>query len=222
MSDPKPVLFIGNKNYSSWSLRPWLCLRWGGIKFEERLISLKQEGYGRAEIAEILTVSPAGKVPVLHVDGVAIWDSLAIAEWAAEHSPQLWPEDCLVRAQARSVTSEMHAGFADLRDQLPMNIRRRCKAHGLRAGTERDIARVLSMWSGLREQYAGGGPWLFGKRSIADAFFAPVITRFRTYGIALDGDAKAYSQTVLTDPDFLKWEASPITDRFEFVDSVYA
>lgn len=122
------VLFVGNKNFSSWSLRPWLCLRWAGIAFEERVIRLDQPGYGERRIAEVLAVSSAGTVPALEVDGLSIWDSLAIAEWAAEQvaSGVLWPADPSVRAVARAATAEMHSGFAAVRRDLPMNLRRRC------------------------------------------------------------------------------------------------
>lgn len=217
-----PILYIGNPNYSSWSLRPWLCLRWAGITFEERLLSLKQEGYGRGEIAEVLSVSPAGKVPALHDGDTRIWDSLAIAEWAAEQAPGLWPENAADRAVARSATCEMHSGFPDLRDQLPMNIERRCRSRDLREGTQRDIRRVLALWEELRANYHEQGPWLFGTRTIADAFYAPVATRFRTYAIDIGPGAEAFTQALFSDPDFLEWEAKPITDRFPFIDDVFS
>ena len=217
-------LFIGNKNYSSWSLRPWLVLRWARIPFEETVISLAQEGYGEQSIADVVAVSPNGRVPALHVDGVQISDSLAIAEWAAEQvaADVLWPTDPVARALGRSATAEMHSGFMDLRDELPMNINRRVRAHGLSEGTQRDIGRVISLWSGLRERFANRGPWLFGQRSIADAFYAPVVTRLRTYGIELPETAMAYSATVLSDADFLAWEAEPVTDTFAFIDNVFS
>jgi len=216
-----PTLFIGDKNYSSWSLRPWLCLRWARIEFNEQLISLAQEGYGSGQIEDVLRVSPAGKVPALHVGTLRIWDSLAIAEWVAEQAPAMWPADAADRAEARSVVSEMHAGFPDLRDELPMNIQRRYEAHHLSAGALRNIDRVVSIWTGLRSRFAAHGPWLFGRRSIADAFYAPVATRFRTYGIDLPGAASAYSETLFADADFIVWETAPITDRFDFIDRVF-
>lgn len=222
MSNSKPVLFLGNWNYSSWSLRPWLCLRWGGIDFDDQLISLAQEGYGRGEIQDVLAISPTGRVPALHHDNLQIWDSLAIAEWAAEQAPSLWPADTKIRAHARSVVCEMHSGFPDLRDQLPMNINHRCSASKLRDGTRRDIKRVLSLWHELREQYAYAGPWLLGERSIADAFYAPVATRFRTYGIEVSGPALAYTRALFSDADFLEWEAAPVTDSFDFIDNLYS
>ena len=216
-----PTLFIGNKNYSSWSLRPWLCLRWAKIAFEEELISLAQEGYGRGQIEDVLRVSPAGKVPVLHVGDVQIWDSLAIAEWVAEQAAQMWPADADCRAEARSVVCEMHSGFPDLRDELPMNIQRRCTAKGLSGGAQRNIARVVSIWTGLRSRFSAAGPWLFGQRSIADAFYTPVATRFRTYAIDLPDSAGAYAETLLSDADFKIWEAAPITDHFDILDRVF-
>lgn len=221
MPTNKPVLHLGNWNYSSWSLRPWLCLRWGGIEFDDNLISLAQTGYGSGEIKDVLAVSPTGRVPALHVGDTHLWDSLAIAEWAAEKAPSLWPAEEGTRALARSAVCEMHSGFPDLRDQLPMNINRRCTASNLRDGTHRDIQRVQSLWSQLRERFGQDGPWLFGKRSIADAFYAPVATRFRTYGIEVSGPAQAFTDALFADADFLFWEQAPVTDRFEFIDNIF-
>ncbi len=214
-------LFIGGKNYSSWSMRPWLCLRWGNIPFNESLISLLQEGYGRGEIKDVLAVSPNGRVPALRTGDTTIWDSLAIAEWAAEQNPALWPEDALTRAHARSATCEMHSGFPDLRDDLPMNIDRRCETGPLSENTQRDIRRVLGLWNGLREQYSDQGPWLFGQRSIADAFYAPVACRFRTYAIEVPEPAAQYCNALFSDPDFLAWEGAPVDQRFEYIDRFF-
>lgn len=218
-----PILYVGNKNYSSWSLRPWLCLRWAGIVFEDRLISLKQEGYGIQRIAEVLAVSPSGKVPALRAGDTTIWDSLAIAEWAAENSPEgaLWPTDPDARAVARAAACEMHSGFPALRDDLPMNINRRCKVASWPEATQRDIDRVIALWTSLRERFAGNGPWLAGTRSIADAMYAPVVTRFRTYGVELPDRLTQYCETLLDDADFREWESSPVTDRFPFIDDRY-
>ncbi|MBX3712001.1 MAG: glutathione S-transferase family protein [Lysobacter sp.] len=216
------VLFIGDKNYSSWSLRPWLVLRWAGIPFEERVLRLDQPGYGRQEIAEVKAVAPNGTVPALHADGpmdrLVIWDSLAIAEWAAEQVAPgvLWPEDAALRAQARSATCEMHSGFAAVRRDLSMNIRRRMeRAPEWPEDTRRQLARLDALWSDLRERHAHLGPWLFGTRSIADAFFAPVATRLRTYAVEGSGIATAYRDTVLADADFLAWQAGCVDDRGE-------
>lgn len=204
------ILFIADRNYSSWSLRPWLALRWAGIPFEERLLRLDQPGYGRQEIAEIKAVAPNGTVPALHAEGLVIWDSLAIVEWAAEQVAPgvLWPEDPALRAQARSATCEMHSGFAAVRRDLPMNIRRRMdRAPDWPDDTRRQLARLDELWSGLRARHAHRGPWLFGTRSIADAFFTPVATRLRTYAVEVSEASTAYRDTLLADAHFLAWEA---------------
>jgi glutathione S-transferase len=211
------ILYIGNKNYSSWSLRAWLCLKWAGIPFEEKLIRLDQPGYGEAKNAEVLSISPTGFVPALHHDGVIIWDSLAIAEWAAEHSPSamLWPEDALLRAKARSVASEMHSGFAAVRRDLSMNIRRRSTAPAWKKDTNDNIRRIFEVWTQSREQHAKSGPYLFGQACIADAFYLPVATRFRSYGVALTPILQEYSDTLLCDPSFKQWESECIPDSWD-------
>ncbi len=216
-------LYVGNHNYSSWSLRPWLCLRWAGIPFEEQLVSLAQPGYGEGRIAEILAISPNGKVPALHVDGQVIWDSLAIMEWAAEQYPDahLWPQDWRRRALARSAVCEMHSGFADLRNNLPMNIQRRCKVSSWPQGTQRDINRIFELWRQLRTGNEDAGPWLCGRRGLVDAFYAPVMTRFRTYGVELPMDLRKPAQALFEDADFREWEARPVTDRIEQTDALY-
>jgi glutathione S-transferase len=210
------VLYIGNKTLSSWSLRPWLVLRWGGIAFEERLIRLDQPGYGRQEIAAVKAVSPNGTVPALHVDGTVIWDSLAIAEWAAEQvAPgRLWPEDPALRAQARSATCEMHSGFAAVRRDLSMNLALRLPVQpDWPEDTRRGLARIDALWRELRERHAARGPWLFGRRSIADAFFVPVATRLRSYAVPVTGIVAEYRETLLSDPDVLAWEADSAHER---------
>lgn len=209
------VLYIGGKNYSSWSLRPWLVLRWAGIAFEERLIRLDQPGYGAQGIAEILGVSPNGRVPCLHADDLVIWDSLAIAEWAAEAVPALWPADKRKRAEARSVTAEMHSGFSSVRNDLPMNIRRRVKAQDWRPETRAELARLDRLWKNLRERHASDGSWLFGARSIADAFYAPVAARVRTYGVSLSAPATAWCEAVYADADFRAWEEASIPNSWD-------
>ncbi len=199
------ILYIGNKNYSSWSLRPWLALKWGGIDFEERVIPLGGEGYGRSEIKEIRAVSPSGRVPTLHVDGAVIYESLSICEWAAEKAPSLWPKDALLRAQARSAASEMHAGFSALRRDMSMNIRRRLSAApAWPADTSADLTQLFDLWSGLLERH--GGPFLFGARSIADAMFAPVATRLRTYAVKTPAKLQTYCDTIFADDAFREWE----------------
>ncbi|MBN8605859.1 MAG: glutathione S-transferase family protein [Caulobacterales bacterium] len=202
---PAPILFIGNKNYSSWSMRPWLALKWGGIAFEERIIPLGGEGYGRSQIKQVRDVSPSGRVPVLHVDGAIIHESLAICEWAAEQAPTLWPADALRRAQARSVASEMHAGFAALRRDMSMNVRRRMKAApAWPEDTRTDLEQLFELWEQTLRR--SGGPFLFGVRSIADAMFAPVCTRLRTYAVVAPLAAQKYCATLFADAAFLEWE----------------
>ncbi len=204
-----PILYLGNKNYSSWSLRPWLVLKWGGIPFEERIVPLGGEGYGRAEIKEVKAVSPTGRVPVLHVGDHVINDSLAIAEWAAEQTRSLWPEDPLVRAEARSAACEMHSGFFALRRDMAMNIRRRVEREPNWPDDVRaDLSRLFALWGGLRARHGDGGPFLFGKRTIADAMFAPVMTRLRTYSVTAPEHAQAYCETVFADAAFKEWEAA--------------
>ncbi|MGE0792022.1 MAG: glutathione S-transferase [Sandaracinaceae bacterium] len=200
-----PTLFVGNKNYSSWSLRPWLALTWGQIAFEERVIPLGVEGYGKSEIAAVRAVSPSGRVPVLHVDGAVIHESLAIAEWAAEASPSLWPSDPLRRAEARALACEMHGGFAAIRTALSMNIRRRMEAPPpLDARTTSELAHLFDAWSRALDR--SGGPFLFGARTIADAMFAPVATRLRTYAIETPEPSQAYCTAILEDDAFRAWE----------------
>lgn len=200
-----PLLYLGNKNYSSWSMRPWLALKWGGIAFEERVIPLGGEGYGQSQIQAVREVSPSGRVPALHVGSVVIHESLAICEWAAEQAPGLWPADALVRAEARAIACEMHAGFAALRRDLSMNIRRRlAEAPSLPADTRADLTQLYAAWGRLLNR--SGGPFLFGARSIADAMFAPVATRLRTYAIDAPPVANAYCAAIFGDAAFQEWE----------------
>lgn len=200
-----PILHIGNKNYSSWSMRPWLALKWGGIAFEERVIPLGGEGYGRSQISAIRAISPSGRVPALQTGGVVVYESLAICEWAAEQAPSLWPADPLVRAQARSAAAEMHAGFAALRRDMSMNIRRRLpRAPEWPADTRGDIEQLNAIWGDLLARF--GGPFLFGERSIADAMFAPVTTRLRTYAVEISPQARGYCATMFADEAFQDWE----------------
>lgn len=211
-----PTLHIGNKNYSSWSLRPWLALKWGGVGFQEHIIPLGGEGYGRSEIKEVRAVSPSGRVPALHVDDTVIYESLAICEWAAEQTPSLWPADPLVRAAARSAACEMHAGFAALRRDMSCNIRRRLeRAPKWPDDTRADLDRLFELWGGLRARYGGEGQFLFGPRTIADAMYAPICTRLRTYAVDAPQVAQAYCASIFADPAFQDWEraaeAEPMT-----------
>lgn len=193
-------------------MRPWLALKWGRLAFEERLIPLGGPHYGKSANPEIQAVSPSGKVPVLQVGAHTIWDSLAICEWAGEQAPSLWPADPLIRAQARSAACEMHAGFAALRRDLSMNIRRRAGARALKEDTAGDIARVQELWADLLAQHGDRGPWLFGARSIADAMFAPICTRFRTYDVAISPVARTYCDTLFADQAFQDWEADAVAE----------
>ncbi len=207
------TLYVGNKNYSSWSLRPWLALRWSGLAFEEKLIPLgPRDGTRNAAMAQI---SPTAQVPALRLaDGQRLWDSLAICEWLAEERPQaqLWPADRGQRALARCAAAEMHAGFGALRRDLPMNIRRRAPPRSLSPETAAQIARVAALWAQC--QASGGGPYLFGARpTIADAFYAPVATRLRTYAIELPSAASDYVTTILQDPAFRAWELAAIAEN---------
>ncbi len=210
-----PTLYIGNKNYSSWSMRPWLALKWAGIAFEERVIPLGGPGYGKSKIDDILAVSPSGRVPALHIGETVIWDSLAISEWAAEQKPGvLWPEDSVVRAVARSAAAEMHSGFAALRRDGSMNVRRRAGARDWPEDTRADVARLQELWGALRAAHGAGGPFLFGRRSIADAFFAPVCTRLRTYDVPVNAVSQAYCATIFADDAFLEWERAAAAETW--------
>lgn len=201
----KLVLVVGSRNLSSWSLRPWLALRQGGVPFDEEVVPLD-----RPDTAQrIARWSPSGRLPVLVVDDVPVWDSLAICELAAELAPDLWPAEPMVRAHARSVSAEMHAGFADLRRFMPMDFVARFGAPGrLLTGVVRDVARIEAIWIDCRERHAAGGPFLFGRFSIADAMFAPVVSRFVTYDVALDAPARAYVETMLGLPAWTEWAAA--------------
>lgn len=209
-----PVLFIGNKNYSSWSMRPWLALKWGAIAFDERIIPLGGEGYGRSQIREVREVSPSGRVPALHVDGVVLYESLAICEWAAERAPYLWPADATARALARSIACEMHAGFGALRRDLSMNIRRRVTPEPQwPEDTRADFDRLFELWDASLTR--SGGPYLFGARSVADAMFAPIATRLRTYAVTpLVEFAQAYCATIFADDAYQDWERAALAETW--------
>lgn len=208
-------LTIGDKNLSSWSLRPWLVLKRTGAPFAERLIRLDRDD----TTALIRRVSPTGQVPALATDaGFVVWDSLAISEHLAERFPaaRLWPERPEARASARSATAEMHAGFAALRREHPMNLKRRV-ATPPSSDVSASLRRLVELWHGLRVRFGADGPWLCGPWSIADAFYTPVATRIRSYGLDLaahgdDGTAQAYVDALLGQPDFLVWEADALND----------
>jgi glutathione S-transferase len=199
------TLVVGNKNYSSWSLRPWLAMRQAGIAFDEVVIPL----YRADSKAALLRHSPAGKVPALKDGSRTVWDSLAIMEYLAESFPAagLWPNDAAARALARSISADMHAGFLALRTAMPMNLREHLPGRE-RGGAAADIERVTAIWRDCRARFGDGGPFLFGAFSIADAMYAPVATRFRTYGVELDPICQAYADAVLALPAFLEWQAA--------------
>jgi glutathione S-transferase len=218
---PELALAIGNKNYSSWSMRPWVALRQAGIPFRE--IQLWFDDEARASGAE--QYSPTGQVPVLLVDGAPVWDSLAICETAAELFPDrhLWPADAHARARARAVCAEMHAGFRNLRGEMPMNIRSSFPGKGMNPAVERDIERVCSLWSDCRGKFGAGGPLLFGKFSVADAYYAPVVTRFITYAPSLPQPARDYVEAVRGLPAVQEWMAAARRETaFVAADEPYA
>lgn len=213
-------LVIGNKKYSSWSLRPWLLLREAGIPFEEIPVRLSTPEFD----AEIRKHSPAGKVPVLIDGDVHVWDSLAISEYVAERFPgkQLWPADTAARAHARSICAEMHSGFPHVRSQLPMNCTAVLPGMGWNTSVQRDVDRIAAIWSDLRARHGGKGPFLFGTFTVADAFYAPVVSRFATYGIHLPDDAKAYADFILSLPSMQAWVAAAREERdFLLADEPY-
>lgn len=182
-------------------------LSWSAIDFETRAVQLGGDGYGSRRSSAVLAISPTGTVPALHLGEDVIGDSLAISEWAAEQAPGLWPTDPLARAHARSVVCEMHSSFSALREALPCNIRRRAEPRPLSAEVQRDIERIQTIWTTLRARFGGGGPYLFGGNpGIADAFFTPVATRFRSYAVKIDSPAQAYADALLQNRSFLDWE----------------
>lgn len=201
------TLVIGNKNYSSWSLRGWLMARTAGLEFEEIVIPLDLPDTQ----ASIRKHSPSGRVPVLLHRGLAVWESLAIAEYLNDIRPEagLWPASVSARAHARSISTEMHAGFMDLREKMPMNIRASMPGKGMTAAVRADIERITSMWRDCRKRFAGAAPrddgFLFGAFSAADAMYAPVVTRLRTYAVPMDTDTDAYCRAVLAYPPMKEW-----------------
>ena len=205
-------LVIGNKVWSTWSLRAWLIARRSGADFEEVHIALRQEDTPDA----IAVYSAARKVPALRDGSLDIWDSLAIAEYLAENFPKakLWPADPAKRALARAATAEMHSSFASLRGECPMDLSLKSSVD-ISPATQTDVRRIVELWTDLRGRFAADGPWLVGEWSIADAFYTPPATRFRSYGVQLSdygdtGPAGAYAQTLLSDPLFKEWEAAAL------------
>ena len=213
------TLVIGNKNYSSWSMRPWMALKGTGITFEEIVIPLYT---GDADKQRILDVTRSGKVPAL-VDGdITVWDSLAIIEYAAERFPdaRLWPQDVVARAHARSISAEMHSGFRALRNECGMNIHRPIRSKPLSDDARANIARIQQIWTECRARYGGQGPYLFGAFSGADAMYAPVVHRFRTYAIDVTPPVRDYMETMQANAAFREWSDAALAEtllieRFE-------
>ena len=214
-------LVIGNKNYSSWSMRPWVLMRHFGIAFDEIRLRLDFTP-GSAFYRELARYTPTAKVPVLLIDGVAVWDTLAIAETLADLLPALalWPRDALQRARARSLCAEMHAGFGALRSHCPMNLEAARPEVGTRvlateAGVQRDLARIDGMW--CEQLAASGGPFLFGDFGTVDAYYAPVAARVRSYALPLSGVAQAYVDRLRATPGVAAWVADGLAER-DFLD----
>ncbi|MDH5187462.1 MAG: glutathione S-transferase family protein [Rhodospirillaceae bacterium] len=202
----KPMLVIGNKNYSSWSLRPWLAMRVAGIEFDEKLIEFGD--FGQDWVDAITKFSPTKKVPLL-IDGeIKVWESLAILEYIADKYPEkkLWPADNAARAMARSVAAEMHAGFTNLRNHMPMNIRASHPGVNLdKPGVMDDINRITAIWNECRSKYGAGGDFLFGQFSNADAMFAPIVSRLTTHAVPVDAVSRAYMDAVQALPAMIEW-----------------
>jgi glutathione S-transferase len=195
------LLTIGNKNYSSWSLRPWILMKHLGVEFEERLLPLDTPEFTR----DVPAISPTRRVPVLQHEDLRIWDSLAICEYACELAGRGWPQDREMRAVARAISAEMHSGFSILRSQWPMNARALGRRSAPNPERSAELARIEDLWADCRIRFGARGPWLFGEYSVADAMYAPVVLRMRTYGAHLRESSTAYVATVLADPHMRDW-----------------
>lgn len=208
-------LVIGNKNYSSWSLRPWLLLRHAAIPFDEVKLSFNSPTFK----SDALSFGPTGKVPVLIDGDVTVWDTLAIAEYVAEKfsDKQLWPRDAGQRAEARAICAEMHSGFQPLRNLMSMNVTANLAGLGWNIEVQRDIDRISAMWAGLRARHAGAGPFLFGHFTVADAYYAPVVSRFNTYQPVLSEAVAGYMKTILALPALREWFADAAREN-DFVE----
>ncbi|MBK7898866.1 MAG: glutathione S-transferase family protein [Azonexus sp.] len=203
------TLYIGNKNYSSWSLRPWLLMKHFGVPLEERMVSVAGRDYNPA----LKPLAGNARVPCLHEDGFQVWESIAIAEYLAERYPAMWPVDARARARARSVSAEMHAGFAKLRTAMPMNLKLKLKGKTPSAEVQRDIDRVIEIWTEARTQFAtGDGPWLFGDFSVADAMYAPIVWRLHIYNVPLPPVAAAYSAALMAHPAMQEWFSAALEE----------
>jgi glutathione S-transferase len=218
---PKLKLVIANKNYSSWSMRPWVLLTQASIAFDE--VQLKFTNAGA--VGHIQGLSPSGLVPVLWIDGEPVWDSLAICEALAELYPEraLWPENVIARRFARSISAEMHAGFRELRKHMPMNIRSSHPGKGRSPAVERDILRIVSIWESCRARFGADGKMLFGRFTCADAMFAPVASRFVTYAVDLPDEARRYADALMALPSVQRWcEGALAESEFVQADEPYA
>lgn len=202
-------LVIGDRNYSSWSLRPWLVLKQSGLPFEEISIRLRE----RNTRTEIFKHSPSGKIPCLVDGGTVVWDSLAICEYIAEKTPSMWPTDSRSRAEARSISAEMHSGFVALRHVLPMDIAASKPFVARTADVDGDIARIIEIWEGCRSRFVDAGPFLFGRFTIADAMFAPVVWRFLTYEIELPAASRKWVEAMLALPAMQEWHAAALAEK---------
>ncbi|PTQ08588.1 glutathione S-transferase [Sphingomonas oleivorans] len=214
-------LFIGNKAYSSWSLRGWLAVKQSGLPFEEVVVPLYDEEWDRRRAGDEFAPS-SGKVPILWDDEAVVWDSLAIVEYLADKvgRDRFWPEDNAARAMARSMAAEMHSSFANLRRECSMNVRRHYPERQLSDETMADIARIVSLWAEARARFGGTGDFLFGDFSAADIMFAPIVTRFVTYSVSLPHFAANYGAAVLAHPWMVEWLAAAqeepwIIEKFE-------
>lgn len=202
-------LYIGNKNYSSWSLRIWLLMKHFELPFREHMVSVA----GRDHNPLLKPIAGNGRVPALHDAGFQVWESIAIAEYLAEKCPAMWPADVHARALARSISAEMHAGFARLRTAMPMNLKLKLKGKPADADVQRDIDRIIEIWQHARSQYGNqGGPWLFGEFSIADAMYAPIAWRLHIYNVPLPPVAAAYRDTLLAHPAMQAWYADALQE----------
>jgi glutathione S-transferase len=204
------TLIIGNKNYSSWSLRPWIAMRVAGLDFDERVIPLYEPGSRE----QVLAFSPAGKVPVLIDGDQTVWESLAILEHLAERFPDagLWPRDACARSHARIVAHEMHGGFTALRRNCPMNLWLPPKPRPQGDDVLADVRRIDALWSDCRARFGGAGPFLFGAFGAADAMYAPVVARFHSYGLPVSADARAYMDAVMALPAWREWRDAALKE----------
>jgi glutathione S-transferase len=210
------TLVIGNKNYSSWSFRPWIAMKTTGIAFDETVIPIREPGSKERTLA----ISPAGKVPILIDGDIRVWESLAILDYLAERHPQagLWPAGRAARAHARAVAAEMHAGFVPLRRHLPMNMWRPVKRRELTPEVAADVRRIDALWSDCRSRFGQNGPFLFGAFGAADAMYAPVVSRLHTYAVAMTPSASAYMEAVMALPAWAEWRAAALKEPWVLPD----